>query len=457
MKTATSLLQENEEEFILYRDIFKLISRVWYKIALFALLFAFFVCGFLLLQDTKYMICSSFKDAPINREGDLGFMQNLVKQMGNFETNFQGESLMTSNLLLLNIVQKLGLQASISTEDWKQRIEDKILDTFYAERGIPLKEIDSFIFKDLFYEGETIKTVFLIFTSNYTFELRNTKKGLIKKGKIGEPISFEDVTLTIDQVPKWMKISHSYFLQVIPAIIPITNLKACIKVESSATDRSILKFVLYHRDRGLGKKILNQLMASYKEYLVNENHRMSTAQIDYLEKRREELCEKMNDHFKDHVAYLKECATKNGFMSIASELGSATTRKNLFMDKLINLDLEKNRMNSSSTIFSDQGEFRPELSSIQREVNSLKKQRDGINLAIGFRSKKKKFSFPYSNQENQIEKCKNCLDDISYRKLAAIIPKESVTTSFMPPFLLQFVPELRAYSKERNLIQLYPN
>lgn len=446
--------QDNEEEFILYRDIFKLISLVWYKIILFSLLFALLVGGFLLLRDTKYVICSSFKDAPINREGDLGFMQNLVKQMGNFEMNFQGESLMTSNTLLLHVVQTLGLQASISTEDWKQRIENKIIDTLHAARGIPLNEIDSFIFKDLFYEGETIKSYLLFFTSNHTFEVRNGKRGLIKKGKLGEPISFEDITFTIEQVPKWMRISHSYALQVVPAIIPITNLKATIKVEASPTDRSILKFAMSHRDKGLAKKILNQLMTSYKEYLVNENERMSMAQIDYLEKRRGELCEKMNDHFKDHVVYLKESATKNGFMSIASELGSATSRRNLFMDKLINVDLEKKRTNGYSTVFSDHGEFRPEFGSIQREINGLKKQRDGINLALGLRGKKKKFFSPYLNQENQIEKCKNCLDNIRYRKLAAIRPEGSETTSFIPPFLFHFLPELRAYSKEKNLIQL---
>lgn len=393
--------QERENAFVLISDILKCFSRNWGKILLVTVLF--FSLGFwvALNQKVKFKVLGRFKEAKSDQiSARAWFVQNLLSQVGG-STSSQSCHLLKSFQLMGVVVEDLGLQASVTTEtSWEKRLRT-IRENWKAEQNILLEDPDSFVFRHVKYAQNEPKKYRLVFQSPTQFEIFHAKiKTVVASGELGIPVSFDDVTLTIEKTPRNLKLHHRYPLKIEALMTVLGSLSDDMKVEMNLKDATIYELCLPYRDRQLGMDIVNSLMSTYQNHLRQEASKVSSEQIAYLEKRKDELCSKMDGYLKDHVSYLKENLGSQGFLNLSQRLHHVSGRKQKFLDKKKNLDFELIRLDDfgEETELSMSGE----IGALQKEKSVFQKERDTLNLGFTFRQKEKKKRFhpPYAPQED---------------------------------------------------------
>ncbi|MCB1084047.1 MAG: hypothetical protein KDK61_07025, partial [Simkania sp.] len=396
-----SPFKERENTFVLLSDILKCFARNWGKIALITAVF--FSLGFwvALNQKVRFKVYGRFKEAHADQVSTRAwFVQNLLSQVG-VSVASQSCHLLKSFQLMATVVEDLGLQASVITETpWKKRL-CTMRENWNAERKVLLEDPDIFVFRNVKYDKNVKKKYRLVFQSLSEFEIFHPSiNSALVKGELGVPISFDDVTLTIEKVPQNLKLHHLYPLEIEAKMSILGALSDQLEVEMNLKDATIYELCLPYRDRELGIKIVNELMATYQRHLRNEASQMSGEQIAYLEKRKDELCGKMDGYLKDHVSYLKENLGTQGFLNLSQRLHHVSMRKQKFLDEKKALDSDLIRLGDfeRETELAMSGERR----ALQSEKNGLLKQRDSLNLGFAFRKnqKMKRLHPPYAPQED---------------------------------------------------------
>ncbi|CCB88109.1 hypothetical protein [Simkania negevensis] len=396
-----SPFKERENTFVLLSDILKCFARNWGKIALITAVF--FSLGFwvALNQKVRFKVLGRFKEAHADQVSTRAwFVQNLLSQVG-VSAASQSCHLLKSFQLMATVVEDLGLQASVITETpWKKRL-CTMRENWNAERKVLLEDPDIFVFRNVKYDKNVKKKYRLVFQSLSEFEIFHPSiKSALVKGELGVPISFDNITLTIEKVPQNLKLHHLYPLEIEAKMSILGALSDQLEVEMNLKDATIYELCLPYRDRELGIKIVNELMVTYQRHLRNEASQMSGEQIAYLEKRKDELCGKMDGYLKDHVSYLKENLGMQGFLNLSQRLHHVSMRKQKFLDEKKALDSDLIRLGDfeRETELAMSGEIR----ALQNEKNGLLKQRDSLNLGFAFRKnqKMKRLHPPYAPQED---------------------------------------------------------
>ena len=94
-------------------------------------------------------------------------------------------------------------------------------------------------------------------------------------------------------------------------------------------------------------------MLSYQNFLIRENDLICQKQLDYLQKRQEELTGYYDKALMEHAAYLNENLSKNGFIGFAQEIQTLSEPKNFYTSKLFDVDLDLKRLrDSKGTLFA---------------------------------------------------------------------------------------------------------
>jgi len=394
--------QEKEKTFILLADISRCFVRHWLKILFVMTCFLALGLWFAFNQPVRYRVIGTFKEAKGGDQRAAGqVVQNLLSQVG-MATSAQSCHVVKSFSLRKKVAEELGLQASIQTETrWELR-KRTIKENWLAERNIPLAEPDLFIFRHVTYPYDIASNYFLIFLSPEKFEIQDNENKVLAAGAVGKVCVFGDVSFTLEKTPQQITLQYAYPLTLIPVEVALINLSNQFTTEPHMKDATLYEFVLAHRDRKLAKKVIDLLMEKYQEHLRNETDRVSLEQIAYLEKRKEELCCKMDEYLKDHVTYLKNNLGAKGFLNLGQHLQHISGRKQRFLDQQTSIETEMARLNDWST--SSRGAaMSGELGNLQKEMYEYKKQRDTLDLAFTFQKKsvKKQFSPPYAPQQEK--------------------------------------------------------
>ena len=273
------------ENFIIFSDVKRVFIRYCGVILSGAFLFG--AVGFYARSQlpVTYEISSTFKEAQpsTNAPGD-GLFETMVKSMG-MRGDQRGFYIITSSMMLKPVVEKLGMQASISTGNEMRGKVRQVRDALRAERGKATTPKDSFVFENVSYKGEKPRKYQLFFTSKKSFEVRNLKNQVLAKGLVGEPIHFDGIALTLSHTPTKVNLRSVYPLTITSAHSHVLSLREQIEVSAVGGERSVIQLTFLHKDRNFGKKVLDAVMVEYENYLVRENDRVSREQLDYLEKK----------------------------------------------------------------------------------------------------------------------------------------------------------------------------
>lgn len=368
------------ENFIIFSDVKRVFFRYKWLIAVGALLFG--AIGFYVRSQLPltYEIVATFKQ-PLTTPGIVrdGVFERVLNSIGVRESH-SGCYLITSSKMLMPVVEKLGVQASIAQGSGLSGRLRQIGETIRAERGLTTAVKEGFLFEDVHYLPEESRDFILLFTSKEHFEVRTNGDHLLTEGRVGEPLQFDAVTLTLKKSPSALKVHHAYRLSLNSLHGHILQLREAIEVKAINGDSTLINLTLNHRDRIFGKKLLNTLMAEYQTYLIKENRRVSREQMSYLEERRDEFCAQMDVFLGEHVDYLKESLGETGFLSLGQRLPLMEERKKDLTGQRIKLESEYSDLltSSPSTVFNEDDE----MMGLQRERRAIMKERDELGLAL---------------------------------------------------------------------------
>ncbi|MEM8727098.1 MAG: hypothetical protein AAGE99_00060 [Chlamydiota bacterium] len=366
----------NDEKFILFSDVKRLFSRHFKGVVLGALLFGGVGLWVRTQIPVRYEIKATFKDGVKATGSQGGIFENLLKNMS-IEGERQGDVLMTSSLVLEPVVEKLGLQITVnSCSKWKKS-RTRFFEALRAERKKPLEKGRCFAFENVSYLGDVPKFYHLYFITDETFELREGKKRVLFRGKTGEKIVADRAMFTIKAIPDDIELRTYYPLKIEPLQEVVLSLRSQIDAVQHSSTPGILELTFFHSDLFVGKEVLDSIMQRYRKYLTLESERVSAGQIAYLEKRRDELCMKMHQHFQSHVAYLKKNIRERGSLTLGQYLPIFQERKANFSKDLIDLKLKRGKLKNGEMI--DLGQ---EMVAVQADLHQMLKERDALSLAL---------------------------------------------------------------------------
>ena len=369
------------ENFIIFSDIKRLVFKTKWVIlagALFCGLFGFFKRS---QVPVRHEVKAVFKEVgPSQMPFGGGVFDSFLQTLGMGGVGKEGHVLLLSSIILEPVIMKLGMQAEIPIETSVERKRRLFFESLDAERGRPIAEASRFVFENVRYLGEYPKGFLIFFTSRESFEVRDGKSHVLAKGIVGEEVSFNEITFTLKETPKGMKLRYSYPLSFASLSEMVIQMRKLFEVLLVHGDASLLSLEMIHADRHFGMRLLNEIMDTYKNYLERENSRVTEGQIAYLQKRRNSYTENMNELLKEHVAYLKENIESKGALNLGQQLPLFQSRKQDLTNDLMEIDLKFGELLGTNPYLAM--ELGSEVVELQGELHEIAKERDALTLAL---------------------------------------------------------------------------
>jgi tyrosine-protein kinase Etk/Wzc len=298
---------------------------------------------FLLLREPLYIAEASFKQ--MSRQNEIGLsLKESYQQLLSFPMENTTIAMMQSNEVLKNVVEELGMQVVCNPDLIFVKALRRIRDNLSLELGQSLSDPDPFIFRHVSYLGEKPLKLFFKRIDHDSYQILDEKKQCVGRGRVGESLSLPMMQLTLNKIPNTIKLNQSCVITVNPWMEIVRGLRKGLKAVPWKQDKVILKLSFASRDRFLASDILNQVMAHYQKYLKRENDESCQLQLAYLHHRQQELTQDFDEALIDHVGYLKENLSKNGFIGVAQEIEILSQPKNSYTSKLFDVDLELQRL-----------------------------------------------------------------------------------------------------------------
>jgi hypothetical protein len=312
------------------------------------------VCGlvclfFLLLREPRYSAEATFKQTAKSNEPSMN-LKEAYQQLFSSSTENAVAAIMQSNEVLKDVVEELGMQVDCDPPSRLTKAIKRMGDNLLLELGRPLSDLDPFMLRHVSYLGEKPLELFLKLIDRDSYQLFDQNKQLLGGGRLGEPLSCPAATLTLYKIPKSVNFNRLYPLKIHPWEPVVQKLRKRIKIVPWKQHKTILKLLFPCRDRFLAADFLNQVMKSYQEYLKRENDEACQLQLAYLHQRQKELTQYYDEGLIDHVSYLKENLSKNGFIGVAQEIEILSHPKSLYTSKLFDVELELQRLNEERDV-----------------------------------------------------------------------------------------------------------
>ena len=318
----------------LKRLFLRLKGRLW-RIGCFAAIVTF--C-FLLLQEPQYIAKASFKHATAKSDPNLG-IKNFLSHAFFQEEESSVVHIMRSYSVLSHAAAELGLQATVSQHNVITGAALRIWDNFISEMGGSLSDRQIFVFRQVNYSEEGALNLFIRLNDALSYEILNAKKETIWSGQLGARATGPGFSFVLQGVPSGLSYKKLYTLTVMPMTAIVGKLQKKLEIKPDKTDKKLLFLSYGDRSRHLAAQVLNQAMASYQQFLKNENEAITTEQIAYLERREQELFQKLDKELSEHAAYLKKNVAENGSLGLSQQIEMLEEPKNSYQAKLFEIDL----------------------------------------------------------------------------------------------------------------------
>lgn len=406
--------QTNDERIFTLNDVKRLCIREKKKILRAAWIGGVLAIFFLFTKTPKYKVEASFQEASPKTFTGENLVKDFLGGSGLINDQPQAKALMISHQVLRPLVERLGLGAQVPSSGKFSRAYCLLRDNLLAERGKSLPDLDPFVFQNVHYDKETPLFFWMRFEDEQHFSLLDHKKETILSTEVGKEIQLPEVSFTLSQIPKAIRFHHYYPLHISSWIHPAQELRSLIQINSAKNNKAIYSLKFFHRDRRFGVRVLNELMAEYRNYLKNDYDFIAQEQLAYLEMRQMDLFKKLVVDFEKHAEYLSRNLESNGFVDIQDESKVLLAPIQQMILKVDAIDLELSRLDQlerENHIMAptDDGPFAHRLAEISHAISDLKQQRDLLELSLQRQS----------IGENQLEARFHELQEIRSRRNAA--------------------------------------
>lgn len=400
-----------DEKIFSLADIKKLYLKEKSKCAAAAILCGILCLLFLLFTPVKYKIEATFKESADKSQSDS--LKEILGTIAVGELSPTAE-LVKSHRVLQPLISRLGLQIHVREGSYWNLFWDNIR----AELGRPIRDPDSFGFTDAVYAGERGLAAELVFTDRDWFEIIWRKKKI--RGRLHEIVSFGSVSFRIIKTPSHLQVGRRYVIEISPWIDTARSIRKALQITPSRIARSIIHFSLCHSDRILGARIVNELMAEYQRYLQNEHEEIAEEELTYLEKRQNDLVEKLDRAYEEHVRYLHGNVGSRGFINADQETKAfLLPYKDLFM-RSFSADVEMDQLSAwqespNTCPLWENTIAGARIHRIRQDIQDLERQRDQIATSLYFRPGRK---FAIEDVQPRIQELQAIRSDLSAAKMA---------------------------------------
>ncbi|MEI6243076.1 MAG: hypothetical protein WCP39_06705, partial [Chlamydiota bacterium] len=348
-----------------------------------ALGFGCFGLFFALNEDVRYPAEAVFKESGNSERASS--VKEMLLGGGASAAGLSTITVMKSRKVLKPVIQKLGLQVSVQEETNLHKNFRRIQEGFLIEFGKPIKEKKFFHFSSVVYEGDKGKSLFLRFLHPDEFEVLNEKKEIVAQGKLHQSVSFLDVTLTLEEIPKNIRIGRLYPMSIAFWVSAADGLGKRLNISTLKSGPNFFTLQLLDREPQVACCILNSVMESYQEYLKKENERIALQQLTYLEKRKKDFQDRFGETLGEQVAYIGQNLGTKGYFGLEDEVANFAQLYQKHEEQILLIDLEMERIKRGE---KNKGAGSLEGDSSLQELNFLKGDRDAIEMALIVQSKK---------------------------------------------------------------------
>lgn len=387
--------QENEEFLVSLSDFFSICKKAKRKILLGSLLVGLLTTSYSLTKPIRYQVEASFREREssspgMNNSSIMSFLMN-----GNqSEPGKEIISTIKSRRFLQNLIEREGLQTTIIEKGHApsllSRIRNNLVVNFQllkrskvpslSDPSIPLQAIQ------VSYPEEIPTTYQIRFLSDTDFELYSNQQTL--NGTLNEPFTVGKTTFTLVQPSPSSLRSHTFTISFSPLATTALDLAERIEIKPSKEDPNLLLFTYFHANRHTATHILNQILESYQGHLEEENQRVASEQIAYLEKREDEMHAKLKEMMDDYALLLSTDLTSCGFADSDTAMQFMANQQNDYKAKLLGIELDIKRhekvQNESTPYYANsiERERNNAITYLQSKIRDLKQQSDSIKLGL---------------------------------------------------------------------------
>lgn len=299
-----------------------------------------------------------------------------------------------SRKIMEPVVKKLGQQGVITLRDRTPGLFKKVVNNLslikknlkveYAYfRGwtIPaLKDVEPTLYlADIVYDGELMKPLEIEFTSDATFKVVDPDEGELGLGSLGVPFVGADFRFVLNANEEGSYSGQVYDAAIFPLSKMAEGLAGSVKVTNDFSDKSFLRLTLQHSNRQGVSKILNTVMESYREYMIQEHHRVVADQIAYLKQRQEEMDQNLVKLMEEHAEHI---STTGGNLELLTQTQQG------FRKRLLTIDLEMKHLQKAleeGSCFYERYSSEADpvvIHNTMGEIRRYKQQSDSIDILL---------------------------------------------------------------------------
>lgn len=307
---------------------------------------------FRLIDPPQYKANATFRYAAQGQEqSDLlrSFLQSNRISAGK---EGGAQAVLESRTLLRSVAEELGLMLEGPKPfffiRWIQTAKDRIL----AECGCKTLDRRVFIFSNVHLLEESPSDFFLQFDDESAFTVYDLNKKKIGAGVIGSPVECQSNRFTLTKANAIRK-GFLYKIQANSWVDVVKNIHSSLKVKLNKTEKNIFMLAFSHSNPEVSSSFLNRLMNRYREYLKQENEEMASIQMQYLEKRQDELMQKYERSLDTHTAFLQQGLKETGFIHLKQEKDFLERPSEEYLARLHDVDLKLSRLQKNTPLLGD--------------------------------------------------------------------------------------------------------
>lgn len=378
-----SKLLRNERAFTLY-DVSKRIRASKKKILKTALCGALLFGGLSLLTPAAYKAEALFKEGGDSGSSEVSLMRDLLPLRRGQES--QATIMLKSLPVLKRAVSELGLQATVQKEKpwlWL-RVLKRARNNLRALRQKPLLTPPSFRFSNVSYEGRVPLSYLLKIEGEKRYSIWKNPHTRLAEGAFGQPVRFQDICLTLEEVPESAPLKKFLPLSIEPWIEIAKGLRSTFTIEMHKQNKLVCLLEMRHPDPLFAQNFLNAVMKGYQDHLETEFEEVSQKQIAYLDKRQREFYEKVDLGLEEKAAYLSQ-NIEEGLIPLGDGAGTLGAFYQELSQRQFSLDLSLGRLKECLEKGKLPSGFDPlfeENSALLTELESLRQQRDLLELSL---------------------------------------------------------------------------
>lgn len=295
-------------------------------------------------------------------------------------------SVLTSQPVLQQVVEKLGLQIQCSALSWEKQLWKRCAENLLFGMGWqPSVDEDRFYFRDVQFLGNKGAQFFVRCDGKGAYAILNERRQVLAEQTVGESLQFPGGHLTLYRLPSFLQVGRLYPVKLIPLADSIAQWGGRLKMSAPKFDRSklLINIDLKVPDRFMGTEILETWMGAWLERMKAKQYSVYEEYLAELEKKAQAMFSMYHEALVERANYLRQNVAQYGIADLSKEMEALMRSKDDYTSRLMAIDIELQKMvedNDRQEALIDSSSDRHPLSASFKRPVDVAVEFSGLNL-----------------------------------------------------------------------------